>query len=168
MQKLIYLYKQLFFLQISPEALPYSKSLLWGSILSYFLISVLAFELSGQFSLSANVLAHTGTIFLSIVFVYILLKIQNIQVRLHKILLALFSVDLVFLIISFILRPLDVNIQLMLALVCMFWSLAIKTHIFSKGLDVNRINAIIVMISFEVIRHLPIVFLIRPYLMKLG
>lgn len=166
MQKIINLYKQLFFLQISPEALPYSRSLLWGCIFSYFLINVAIFAFTGKFLLSSNILAHAGTVFLSIAFVYIALKIQNAQVRLHKILLAIYSVDLFFLILSLIMQPLSINVQLMIAFVCMLWSLSIKTHIFSKGLDLNTLSAIVMMIAFEFIRHVPTLLLIWPYFIK--
>lgn len=166
MQKIINLYKQLFFLQISPEALPYSKSLLWGCISSYFLINVAIFAFTGKFSLSSNILAHTGSIFLSIAFIYIALKIQNAQVRLHKILLAVFSVDLFFLILSLIMQPFNISVQLIVAFVCMLWSLSIKTHIFSKGFNLNTFGAIVVMLGFEFIRHVPTLLLIWPYFVQ--
>ncbi len=166
MQKIINLYKQLFFLQISPEALPYSRSLLWGCISTYFVMNVVIFALTGKFLLLSNVLAHAASICLSIAFIYIALKIQNAQVRLHKILLAIFSVDLFFLILSWLMQPLNINVQLILAFICMLWSLSIKTHIFSKGFTLNTFGAMVSMLVFEFIRHLPTLVLIWPYFIQ--
>lgn len=166
MRNTINLYKALFLLKISPEELPYSQPLLRGEFLIYFLINVAICVASGKFSLFNSLLAYAGTIFLSILFLYSVLKFKNQEIRLHKLLLALFGVDVFFLVFSLMLLPININIQLVMAFACLLWSLSIKTHIFSKGFNLNTVGAILLMLSFEFVRHIPIVLLIWPYLLK--
>ena len=166
MQNTLNLYKQLFLLKISPEGLPYSQSLLGGYLLIYFIINVAVGVNSGKFSFGDMAWAHGGTILLSIGFLYLALKTQNQVVRLHKLLLALFSVDVFFLAISLLMLPTNLNLQLMVAFVCMLWSLSIKTHIFSKGFNLKSLGSILLMLSFEFTRHLPVAILIGPVLQQ--
>lgn len=166
MQNIINLYKQLFLLKISPEALPYSRSLLGTCLLVYFIINVAVFVASGKFSLVESALVHAGTILLSILFLYSVLKLKNKVVRLHKLLEAIFGVDVFFLILSLLMQPFNINVQLVLAFVFTLWSLSIKTHIFKNGFNLNTLGAILLMLSFEFIRHIPIAIVIGPYLLK--
>lgn len=166
MQSTINLYKQLFLLKISPEALPYSQGLLRGLILIYFIINVGIFASTGRFIFSDNLLAHTGAVLLGILFLYGALKVKGQLVRLHKLLLAIFGTDVFFLIISLMMHPLNIDIQLIVAFACLLWSLSIKTHIFSKGFNLKTPGAILLMIGFEFVRHIPTAILIWPYLQK--
>lgn len=164
MRNIINLYKQLFLLKISPEALPYSRALLASLIGFYFLVNVMIFAVSGKFSLGDCILVHGATILLSVFFLYTALKVNNQVVRLHKLLLALFGVDVFFLVLSILMQPINMNIQFIFAVIFTLWSLSIKTHIFSKGFNLKTFGAIMLMLSFEFVRHLPVLILIWPFL----
>jgi hypothetical protein len=56
----------------------------------------------------------------------------------------------------------------MLVIAFTFWSLAIKTHIFVKGFNLNVFAAILLMFAIEIIRHIPIAILIWPLVQQQG
>jgi hypothetical protein len=168
MRNIINSYKQLFLLKASPEALPYSRILLGSLILVLFITNVLLFVASGKFSFGESVIVHASTLFLSIFFLYSVLKIKDQVVRLHKLLEALFGVDVFFLALSILMLPLNVTVQVMLVFAFTFWSLAIKTHIFIKGFNLNVFRAILLMLAFEIVRHIPIAILIWPLVQQQG
>ncbi|HKY69419.1 MAG TPA: hypothetical protein VJ205_00830 [Gammaproteobacteria bacterium] len=158
MLPILKLFIQLCFFRISPEALPYSKVLLCilvvGDVLSTFFFRTQPIPVLQLW------LAVIVSTVLSFVFVYYVLYLKNIPVRLIKIMTALFGIAVIFSGLFLLLQLVQNKFMMgLFGLSLLLWDLMLKAHIFRFGLGITFVSGVFVALLYQVSIELPIVFL---------
>ena len=160
MLSILKLFVQLCFFRISPEALPYSRVLLCilvvGDVLSTFFFRM-PLQPIPVLQLWLAVIVSTV---LSFVFVYYVLYLKNIPIRLIKIMTALFGIALIFSGLFLLLQLVQNKFMMgLFGLSLLLWDLMLKAHIFRFGLGITFVSGVFVALLYQVSIELPIVFL---------
>jgi len=160
--KEIKLFFELMFFKISPEALPYSKPLLYRVIIAYITMMGISLIQLHDHSGTEVILPVILSTAIAIWVVHDYLKFKKIAERSLKLLLALLGSSTIFfglLLMAYLL--LGHSAELFLFNFSLgLWELMLKIYIFCLGLEISRGKAFLLVLGFDLLKAVPILHLV--------